>query len=82
MHNSISKSLINNVFPTVDEDDFPQQVEDSDVSMSSTAKGGRKTAVRGKSTTTAKKVTTQKKAGAPVRGGRKAAPLVRATSPF
>jgi hypothetical protein len=60
----------------VDEDDFPQQVEDSDVSMSSTAKGGRKTAAKGKSTTAAKKATTQKKPAAAARGGKKATPLV------
>ncbi|KAJ9119094.1 hypothetical protein QFC22_003585 [Naganishia vaughanmartiniae] len=59
----------------IEEDDFPQQVEDSDVSMSSTTRGGRKTATKGKSTTTAKTAATQKKAAAPARGGKKAAPL-------
>jgi hypothetical protein len=67
---------LNDFYSIVDEDDFPQQVEDSDVSMSSTAKGGRKPAAKGKSTTTAKKTTTQKKAAAPARGGKKAVPLV------
>jgi hypothetical protein len=57
----------------VDEDDFPEQVEESDVSMSSTARG-KKAAGKSKTSAPAKKATTQKKA-APKK--KQAQPLVR-----
>jgi double-strand break repair protein MRE11 len=58
----------------VEDDDFPPQVEESDVSMSSTARGGRKTAAKGKAAAPAKKATTQKTAAA--KRGKQATPLV------
>ncbi|KAI5451646.1 meiotic recombination [Naganishia albida] len=57
----------------LEDDDFPQQVEESDVSMSSTARGGRKTGAKGKTAAAPKRAATQKTAAA--KKGKQATPL-------
>lgn len=58
----------------MEDDDFPQQVEESDVSMSSTARGGRKTGAKGKTAAAPKRAATEKTAAA--KKGKQATPLV------